>query len=134
MFALTVQGGMCTSSVPDVCKTPAPPGPPTPVPYVNIFQCNMVLPNTASTKVFICGAAALNVKSKTTISNGDEPGVAGGVSSGKFIGPGEFTKGSAKVQFQGKDAVKMGASTKHNDGNATGMSSTSAQTKVSLGG
>lgn len=100
------------------------------MPYVNIFQCNMVTPNTASSKVTLCGAKALNVKSKTSMSNGDEPGVAGGVSSSKFIGPGEFTKGSSKVKIEGKAAVSMGAPTKHNDGNTTGMCSMAAQSKV----
>ena len=41
MFALTLQGGTCMSTPPDVCKTPAPPGAPVPIPYVNIFQCNI---------------------------------------------------------------------------------------------
>lgn len=118
------------STPPDTCKTPAPPAAPVPMPYVNIFQCNMVTPNTASSKVTLCGAKALTIKSKTSISNGDEPGVAGGVSSSKFIGPGEFTKGSSKVKIEGKAAVSMGASTKHNDGNTTGMCSMAAQSKV----
>ena len=47
MFALTLKGGTCMSTPPDVCQTPAPPGSPVPTPYVNIFQCSMVTPNTA---------------------------------------------------------------------------------------
>ncbi len=133
MFALTLQGGMCQSTPPDVCKTPAPPSPsPVPTPYVNIFQCNMALPNTAAQKVTICSAPALTMKSKTSISNGDEPGVAGGVSSSKFIGEGEFTKGSQKVKIEGQAAVSQGATTKHNKGNTVGMNSMSAQTKVQI--
>lgn len=132
MFGLTLQGGMCMSTPPDTCKTPAPPAAPVPMPYVNIFQCNMVTPSTASSKVKICGAKALTIKSKTSMSNGDEPGVAGGVSSNKFIGPGEFTKGSSKVKIEGKAAVSMGAPTKHNDGNTTGMCSMAAQSKVMI--
>lgn len=123
---------MCMSTPPDVCKTPAPPAPPVPIPYVNIFQCNMVTPNTASTKVSLCGAKALTIKSKTSISNGDEPGVAGGVASNKFIGPGEFIKGSTKVKIEGKAAVSMGAPTKHNDGNTTGMCTVGGQFKVMI--
>ncbi|MEG2004730.1 MAG: DUF4150 domain-containing protein [Bilophila sp.] len=134
MFALTLQGGLCMSTPPDVCKTPAPPAAPAPIPYVNLFQCNMVTPNTACSKVKIGGAAALHIKSKTSLSNGDEPGVAGGVSSSKFMGAGEFTKGSSKVQLEGKAAVSMGANTKHNDGNTVGMSCVSAQIKVQISG
>jgi hypothetical protein len=129
MFALTLKGGMAQSAAPDVCKTPSPGGP-VPVPYVNIFQCNMVNPETASQKVFIDGAPALNVKSKTLLSSGDEAGSAGGVVSGKFIGAGEFIMGSQKVKFEDKNAVSQGAQTKHNEGNTMGICSTSGQSKV----
>jgi uncharacterized Zn-binding protein involved in type VI secretion len=90
----------------------------------------MVDPSTACSKVFIAGAPALNVKSQTFLSNGDEAGVAGGVVSGKFIGPGEFISGSQKVQLEGKAAVSQGAQTKHNDGNTMGMCSLAGQSKV----
>ena len=129
MFALTLQGGVCTSTAPDVCKTPAPTGT-VPIPYVNVFQCNMVKPNTACSKVHVAGSPALNVKSSTAVSNGDEPGAEGGVVSSKFSGKGEFIKGSAKVTLEGKAAVSQGAATKHNDGNTTGMNSMAAQAKV----
>ncbi len=128
MFALTLQGGTCMSTPPDVCKTPSPTGT-TPVPYVNIFQCSMVTPNTACSKVFIAGSPALHVKSQSTISNGDEAGNMGGVVSSKFIGKGEFIKGAVKVTLEGKAAVSQGATTKHNDGNTTGMCSMAAQSK-----
>lgn len=131
MFALTLSGGTCMSTPPDVCKTPSPSGT-VPVPYVNIFQCSMVTPNTACSKVFIDGSPALNLKSATVLSNGDEPGTAGGVSSGKFIGKGEFTKGSQKVTLEGKAAVSQGASTKHNQGNTTGMCCMAGQMKVQI--
>lgn len=131
MFALTLQGGTCMSTPPDVCKTPSPTGT-TPVPYVNLFQCSMVTPNTACSKVFIAGSPALHVKSQSTISNGDEAGNMGGVVSSKFIGKGEFIKGSVKVTLEGKAAVSQGATTKHNDGNTTGMCSMAAQSKVQI--
>ena len=131
MFALTLSGGTCMSTPPDVCKTPSPTGT-VPVPYVNIFQCSMVTPNTACSKVFIDGSPALNLKSATMLSNGDEPGTAGGVSSGKFIGKGDFTKGSQKVTLEGKAAVSQGASTKHNQGNTTGMCCMAGQMKVQI--
>ena len=129
MFALTLKGGLCMSTPPDVCQTPTPGGP-VPTPYVNIFQCSMVTPDTACSKVFIDGAPALHVKSATMLSNGDAPGVNGGTASGKFIGKGEFTQGSQKVSLEGKAAVSQGASTKHNQGNTTGMCCTAGQAKV----
>ena len=79
------------------------------------------------------GSPALNVKSQTAISNGDEAGNAGGgVVSNKFIGKGEFIKGSAKVTLEGKAAVSQGATTKHNDGNTVGLCSVAAQAKVDV--
>ena len=129
MYALTLQGGTCMSSVPDVCKTPSPAGP-VPVPYVNTFMCAAVLPGTACSKVTIAGAPALTVQSKTAMSSGDEPGTAGGVVSASFIGEGAFISGSAKVRLQGKAAVSVGALTSHNANNTTGMSVAPGQTKV----
>lgn len=132
MFALTLQGGTLMSTPPDVCKTPSPGGP-VPIPYVNIAQCNMVTPDTAAQKVFIGGAPALTMKSKTSLSNGDEAGNAGGgVVSGKFIGACEFTKGSGKVTIENQAAVMQGSTTKHNDGNTTGMAAVAGQFKVSI--
>lgn len=119
------------STPPDVCQTPSPGGP-VPTPYVNIFQCSMITPNTACSKVFIDGAPALHIKSATALSNGDEAGVNGGTASGKFIGKGEFTKGSQKVSLEGKAAVSQGAATKHNQGNTTGMCCMAAQAKVQI--
>ncbi|MDR0379224.1 MAG: DUF4150 domain-containing protein [Candidatus Accumulibacter sp.] len=130
MFALTLKGGTAMSTAPDVCKTPAPPAGPVPIPYVNVFQCNMADPGSACQKVMIDSAPALHEKSKTLISNGDEPGTAGGVVSGKFIGQGEFIMGSQKVKFENKNAVAQGALTKHNNGNTVGACSMAGQAKV----
>jgi hypothetical protein len=130
MFALTLKGGTAMSTVPDVCNTPAPPGGQVPIPYVNVFQGNMADPSSACQKVLIDGAPALHEKSKTLISNGDEAGTAGGVSSGKFIGQGEFIMGSQKVKFENKNAVSQGVQTKHNNGNTVGICSMAGQSKV----
>lgn len=124
--------GMGLAIVPDVCKTPTPAGP-VPIPYPNIAQNVMFLPNTIAKKVKIIGASSVLVGAKTAISNGDEPGVAGGISSGSFIGEMECTKGSSKVRIEGKAAVRMGDSTKHNKGNTMGMISVPSQPIVLIG-
>ncbi|MDR1395615.1 MAG: DUF4150 domain-containing protein [Deltaproteobacteria bacterium] len=138
MFGLTVQGGLASFLAPDVCKVPAPPAGPVPVPLLNLFQLNMADTSTASQKVFFQGAQALNIQSKVPVSQGDEAGVAGGVVSGKFIGPGTFNQasGSFKVFLEGKKAVSMMAMTNHNGDssfNTTGMCPMGAQTKVMVG-
>jgi hypothetical protein len=100
-----------------------------------MFQCNMANPSSASQKIFIDGAMALNVQSKFPMSQGDEAGTAGGIISNRFIGPGSFSpaSGSTKVFFEGKQAVAMGAMTFHNGDasfNTTGQCAMAAQTKV----
>lgn len=117
MFAVTKQGGQCMG-MPDVCKTPAPPAPPVPIPYPNMAMPPMG--NPATTKVLIGGMPALTKASKITLSSGDEPGVAGGVVSGKNMGPAEFVLSSMVVMLEGNPAVRLGDMTKHNDGNIVG--------------
>ncbi|MDR1607252.1 MAG: DUF4150 domain-containing protein [Deltaproteobacteria bacterium] len=134
MFALTLKGGVAQSLAPDVCQTPSPTGP-IPTPYVNIFQLNQVNPSQAAQKVFFDGTQALNARSETPISKGDEAGVNGGVISRKFIGPGGFNPGAGSqvVFLEGKPAIAMSQGTLHNgqsNFNATGFCPLAAQAKV----
>lgn len=117
MFAVTKQAGQCMA-MPDVCKTPAPPGPPIPIPYPNIAM--PMMGNPATLKVLIAGMPALTKASKIIISNGDQAGVAGGVVSGKMMGAAEFTMGSMTVRLEGNPAVRLSDPTKQNEGNAIG--------------
>ena len=117
MFAVTKQAGQCMA-MPDVCKTPAPPGPPIPIPYPNIAM--PMMGNPATLKVLIVGMPALTKASKITISNGDLAGVGGGVVSGKMMGAAEFTMGSMTVRLEGNSAVRLSDPTKQNEGNAIG--------------
>lgn len=133
MFGLTNSGGMLTANVPDVCKTPTPPAGPVPIPYPNMAQLTMVDASTACSKVQLSGGMALTVKSKTTISNGDEAGVAGGVASSKNVGEAAFTMGSMKVRLEGKAAVRVNDPTTHNAKNTMGMATAPSQTKVMIG-
>jgi hypothetical protein len=132
MFALSLDGGQCISTAPDVCKTPTPSGT-VPTPYVNIFDAKKAKSNTVSKKVFICGAKALTIKAQVAQSNGDEAGVSGGVVSGKNMKQGEFSTGSMKVCIEGQKAVMQTSLTKHNNANTIGMCAQAAQSKVSYG-
>ena len=117
MFICTAGGGS-TMAMPDVCKTPAPPAPPIPLPYPNMAQLAMGIPPVPN--VLIGGAPSLNKASKIPISSGNEPGVAGGVVSGTFIQEVEFIMGSLIVTIGGKPAVRLGDPVKANKGNAVG--------------
>lgn len=112
----STKGGGQTMGMPDVCKTPAPPAPPVPIPYPNIGM----LPTATgfATKVQIGSMPALTLQSKMPMSQGDEAGVAGGVVSGVNMGPVSYKKGSSSVQIQGSPAVYLTALTGHNGSNA----------------
>ncbi|AUR50956.1 DUF4150 domain-containing protein [Aquella oligotrophica] len=129
MFAITKQTGQAMA-MPDVCKVPAPPGPPIPTPFSNIGMTPSANPVTQ--KIMIAGAPALTKASKINPSQGDQPGVAGGLVSGKIMGPVEFVMGSTKVKFEGNPAVFMGNTTKQNDGNAVGADTMPSQEKVMI--
>ncbi|MGE4368633.1 MAG: DUF4150 domain-containing protein [Burkholderiaceae bacterium] len=127
MFVATIQSGqaMC---VPDVCKTPAPPGPPVPIPYPNTAQTTLA--NPTALKVLVSGSPALTKASKISASMGDTAGVAGGVVSGSVMGECEFVTASFKVSFQGKPAVRQLDSAKSNKGNTFGALLQPSQAKV----
>jgi hypothetical protein len=130
MYAATIQAGDIICYL-DTCKTPAPPAPPIPIPYVNIAMTMMAMPTV--TQVLVCGCPTLNLGSKISISSGDEPGVAGGLISGSFIGECQFTAGSSKVTLKGKPAVRMLDPTKSNKGNCFGSMTTPSQVLVTFG-
>lgn len=133
MFGLTTAGGVLTATAPDVCKTPTPPAGTPPIPYPNIAQLVLIDASTASSKVQFSGASALTLDSKTTLSSGDEAGVAGGVASNKNLGEAAFTMGSLKVRIDGKAAVRLTDPTTHNDKNTIGVATAPSQTKVNVG-
>ena len=129
MFAATKAGGQLMA-MPDVCQTPAPPGPPVPIPYPNIGMPPTA--NPVTTKVLIGGMPALTKASKIQPTNGDQAGVNQGVVSGKIMGPAEIIMGSTKVKLEGNPAVFMGNPTKQNDGNAVGSIIQPSQNKVMI--
>jgi len=129
MFAATIEKGQ-VFAMPDVCKTPAPPGPPVPIPYPNTGMNQMG--NPTAKKVMINGAPALTKASKIQPTNGDQAGVTQGLVSGKIMGPAEFIMGSTKVKIEGNPAVFMGNPTKQNDGNAVGSHLQPSQNKVMI--
>ena len=106
MNVSTNMAGM-TMAFPNVCLTPAPPAPnPVPIPYPSIGQCASAMAPTCSLKVKILNKNVLTVKSKVMKTQGDEPGVSGGVTSGMFGGPCGRTQSSLKVSVEGSPVVR----------------------------
>ena len=90
------------ATLPDVCKTPTPGGP-IPMPYPN-FSVSGSLAN-GSTTVKADGGNMIAIKgSEYSISQGDEPGTAGGVKSSTFKKESTWILYSFDVKIEGKNA------------------------------
>ena len=100
---------------PDVCKTPAPPAPPIPIPYPNIAKSS----DTAQgAKTVQCDGNPVCVKdSNFMVSTGDEAGSLMGVASSKIKGKAEFVNFSFDVQIEGKNVPRALDLMLHNEKN-----------------
>jgi hypothetical protein len=103
---------------PDVCKTPAPPGPPLPIPYPNIGKSADT--SQGPTKVKTDGKMPMVKGAKYMRSQGDEPGTLGGVVSNVHMDECEFMTYSFDVRFEGKNVCRVGDSLFHNRKNTMG--------------
>jgi hypothetical protein len=113
-------GGLSRATLPDVCKTPAPGGP-VPIPYPNIaFSKDLV---KGTTTVFADGGNSCAVEgSEFSKSTGDEPGTAGGVTSGTYTKEATWITFSFDVKFEGKAACRLTDKMFHNHANTVNMS------------
>jgi len=104
-----------TIAFPDVCKTPAPPAPPIPIPYPNIAQSSDTAQGTTKVK---CDGNPICVKdSNFKMSTGDEAGSLFGVASNKTKGKAEFVNFSFDVKAEGKNVCRALDLMLHNDKN-----------------
>jgi hypothetical protein len=108
--------GGTASFMPDVCKTPAPPGPPVPIPYPNVAMSKDA---DKAAKSVTCDGNPICVQGSVfATSTGDEAGSAGGVVSGCTKGKAEFVVGSFDVMAEGKGVVRFGDQMLGNKGSA----------------
>ena len=111
---------------PDVCKTPAPPAPPVPIPYPNTAQLEKATGITnESGKELLVGSGSLHVlllDSEVETSTGDEAGSVGGVKSGAIKRKCKVTQASSSVKYgpDEKGIARFMDATEQNDGNAAG--------------
>ncbi|MBX3259817.1 MAG: DUF4150 domain-containing protein [Labilithrix sp.] len=101
----SVSSGHTAIAPADICKTPAPPAPPIPVPYPNVALSATMGPGYA-TKTFAMGTPIWTSKGKSALSNGDQAGVAGGVMSSKIMGMCEIVMASPDVTAEGGGLVR----------------------------
>ncbi len=110
-------GGM-SIAFPDVCKTPAPPAGPIPIPYPNIGKASDT--SKGPKKVKVDGEMPMTKGAIYSQSSGDEPGTVGGIISGVNRGECEFLLHSFDVKFEGKNVCRMGDPMFHNKKNIVG--------------
>jgi len=104
-----------TIAFPDVCKTPAPPAPPIPIPYPNIAKSSDTAKGAKKVK---CDGNPVCVKdSNFMMSTGDEAGSLLGIASNKIKGKAEFVNFSFDVQVEGKNVPRALDMMLHNDKN-----------------
>jgi hypothetical protein len=104
-----------TTAFPDVCKTPAPPAPPIPIPYPNIAKSSDTSKGASTVK---CDGNPTCVSdSNFMMSTGDEAGSLLGVASNKIKGKAEFVNYSFDVKFEGKGVARALDLMLHNDKN-----------------
>jgi hypothetical protein len=103
---------------PDVCKTPAPPGPPVPIPYPNVGQSSDA--SQGPTTVTTDGEMPMVKGAKYSKSSGDEAGTLGGVKSSVNMSDCEFMMYSFDVKLEGNNACRLGDPLFHNKKNIMG--------------
>jgi uncharacterized Zn-binding protein involved in type VI secretion len=96
--------GISAATIPDVCKTPSPGGP-VPIPYPNISQSATLSKGTTTVKAD--GMMVAIKGSEFSLSNGDNPGVAGGVKSSTFMKESTWILYSFDVKMDGKNACRL---------------------------
>ena len=106
MTVVHQSSGGTVSFMPDVCLTPAPPGPPVPVPYPNIALSQ---DGSNGSKDVSCDSSPILLQdSSISKSSGDEAGSSGGVVSGVTKGGAEFITYSFNVVVEGKSVCRLG--------------------------
>ncbi|MBS0053882.1 DUF4150 domain-containing protein [Yersinia sp. Marseille-Q3913] len=125
MFANTQMMGM-DIALPDVCLTPCPL--PVPVPYPNFASAQTAIPNAFN--ILFVGAPAHNMATIIPLTNGDSPGVAGGVASATVMGPSRHLSGAFSVLLKGSPATRLTSSSLQNSTNASGSRMVPSQFKV----
>jgi hypothetical protein len=106
MTVVHPSSGGSVTFLPDVCLTPAPPGPPVPVPYPNLALSQDG--SNGSKDVRCDGQGILLQNSSLSKSTGDEAGSNGGVASGVTKGGAEFITYSFNVLVEGKSVCRLG--------------------------
>lgn len=116
MKPIATKAGGQAMAFPDVCKVPAPPSAPIPVPFPNIAMLSQA--DSCSESVRVCNQAVITVDSEVPRSMGDEAGTAMGVVSGTQMDKVVFRQGASNVRIEGAAPVTLLDPTAHNGSSA----------------
>lgn len=100
---IATKAGGLVQGAPNVCLTPAPPGPPVPVSYPSMGQ--LAEASGVVEKVVVQNKETVAEGSKIPSTLGDAAGTNGGVASGVNGGAAAPKTFSSKVTFGGKKVV-----------------------------
>jgi len=110
--------GIAAATIPDICKTPSPGGP-IPVPYPNIAMSSDLANGTKNVKA---DGQMIAIKgSEYSMSTGDEPGTAGGVTSSTFKKEAKWILYSFDVKMEGKNACRLTDKMANNHANTVSL-------------
>lgn len=112
--------GISIATIPDVCKTPAPPAGPVPIPYPNIAMSSDLVKGTTTVKADGGNMCAID-GSEFMKSTGDEPGTAGGVVSNVNMKEATWITYSFDVKLEGKGACRLTDKMFHNHQNTVNL-------------
>lgn len=122
MYVSTFGTGM-SMGVPDVCMTPPFA---VPAPFPNMGQNAMAVPTYFT--ICINAMPELNLTAMYPITNGDEAGAMGGVTSGMIMGMGRPMLGSQVCFVAGQPVWRLTAMTLQNLSNVPGTTTVPGQT------
>ena len=124
MFANTLGAGLDFAFA-DTCLTPPIP---VPVAYGNSASS----PNGVNPvwNVIVVGAPVFNMNTIVGSTSGDDPGVAGGVSSGTVMGISQHITGAMTVLVGGAPVTRLTDQAQQNNANVVGSQATPSQTKL----
>ncbi len=137
MGPLATKAGGNAFAFPDVCKIPAPPAPPIPMPFPNFAMLANADSGTCSQKVKVMNQPVITKASQVPRTMGDEGGTLKGLSSGTAMECAVFKTGVSNVKIEGNEAVNTLKPTAHNGSSAnapSGIVVAPSQTKVFLTG
>ncbi len=129
MSFVNCQLGGSSNAFPDTCNTPSVTAV-TPVTYANTSTPATAVP--ACYTILFMGGPAHNITSAPPVSNGDEAGVATGLTSAMVMGRTQHQTASTVLLLKGMPATRLMDVTGHNGMTPNGIGNTQVPCQVKV--